>query len=133
MKIKRFLKANVVAIAALGIVGAISAFTLSDPEELDEYSFTGTQFNQTAVETNSNWSLSGSPSAENCGESIQDVTCKMRIPKGYADVNGHPNTSVDIEAVPKLNPADPTLLANVKDGSTTILRGQDDGTIPEEE
>lgn len=135
MNIKSFLKANVVAIAALIGTAVTSAFTLS-MDDYDTYAFTGTQFDKNAVQDPNNWLLNGSSSAINCGESLEDVTCTMVIPKGYNDTNGHPKSAeVTITANTPATPGDPTTLQSVvrTSDSQPLLQSQIRGEAPEEE
>lgn len=92
MKHMQFLKANIVAIAALGIVAGTSAFNMNTTTLSQTYKYTGTSFDHSAVSNPANWKLSAIPTPENCGLA-NEVTCTIQLPNGFDNGSGELDSS----------------------------------------
>jgi len=118
MQIKNLLKKNAVLFAALCITVATSAFKANTVFN-DTYSYSGPDFSTGEFTDPSNWSRVTTPTAENCEQLVQDVTCTMSLPSGYnsgnlldgAKVNISPAGSSGLHTVASVqdisNPSDP--------------------------
>ncbi|MGE9310805.1 hypothetical protein ACLOAU_04145 [Niabella sp. CJ426] len=96
MQIKNLLKKNAVLFAALCITVATSAFKANTVLN-DTYTYDGPDFSIPELEDESNWKLSTSPTATNCGEFSQ-VNCSMELPSGLNNGNQLDATKASVHA-----------------------------------
>ncbi|HMR81533.1 MAG TPA: hypothetical protein PKE30_00270 [Niabella sp.] len=86
MSIKPFLKANFILLVAIGIVAITSAFKAH--YDTDTYIYRGpASFTIGDLETESNWKLSGTPTALSCNE-ITEVNCTIQLPTDLDNGSG---------------------------------------------